>query len=296
MGIDDLPGKQPVSADEARVVGVFPRTLDQLVELPIYAGVEVSSPAAAAAFLAGVRQVVSGVAPGAIEWGEAGKHRGTAFVAVRSSRDHGRAMFGDVALYYTFCKGSLFLSLAESALRRRIDECLDGRRPQPPPAGADADRRSAQLVVDVDMRERGPLWWGVVMLALQNNWSGEGRWATAAAEAVLRGAPGASPAAARALALRTLGAVPTTPEGRAYTLADDGLHDPARGLVRLLDRTRWQDAVAVEGAPLVRLLRTISHLRSEVSFDDEPRPSGQPPNTEPPRSLHVKLRLNAAAP
>src|SRR5205085_2551015 len=143
---------------------------------------------------------------------------------------------------------------------------------------------------------RGPLWWRVVMLALRNNWSGDGRWAPAAAEALLRGAPGASPAAVEALALRTLGILPTTPEGRTYTLADDGLHDPARGRVRPPDQNRWQDAVAIDGAPLVRLLRTISHLRSEVSFDDEPRPAGQPPNTEPPRSLHVKLRLNTAAP
>jgi hypothetical protein len=295
LGIDDLPAKTgPFGSTLSS--GSVDRGLDQLVELPLYAGVAVSSPAAAAAFLAAVRQAVSGVAPGAIEWGEAGKHRGTAFVAVRSARDRGAAMFGDVALYYTFCKGSLFLSLAESALRRRIDECLDGRRPQPSPAGPDTDRRSAQLVVDVDMRERGPLWWGAVRLALQNNWNGESRWAPAVAEAVLRGAPGGSPAAVEALALRTLGTMPTTPEGRAYTLGDDGLHDPARGRVRVPDRSRWQDSVAVEGAPLVRLLRTISHLRSEVSFDDEPRPAGQPPNSDPPRSLHVKLRLNTAAP
>src|SRR4029079_12259205 len=86
VGIDDLPGK-PKAFDPNSSSGSFQRALDQLVELPIYAGVEVSSPPAAAAFLASVRQVVSGVAPGAIEWGEAGKHRGTAFVAVRSTRD-----------------------------------------------------------------------------------------------------------------------------------------------------------------------------------------------------------------
>ena len=56
------------------------------------------------------------------------------------------------------------------------------------------------------------------------------RWSLGAAEAVLRGAPGASPSVARLLARDTLGAVPVTPEGAAYVLADDGLRDPLRGV------------------------------------------------------------------
>jgi hypothetical protein len=267
--------------------------LEQLVELPVFAGVEVRNLGAAAAFLAGARQIVESAAPGVIEWREAGKHRDVPFVAVRAGGEGGRSMaasFKDIALYYAFCKGTLTLSLAEAALRRRIDDCLDGRRPQPPAAGPDVDRHSAQLVVDVDMRERGPLWWRVVMMAARNNVGETDRWAPAAAEAVLRGAPGASPAAARALARRTFAAVPTTVEGKAYLLDDAGLRDPLRGTYRPLERRTWQDLVASDGAPLVRLLRTIAHLRSEVSFDDEPRIAGDKA-PEPARSLHVKLRL-----
>ncbi len=295
FGIDDAARPDGEAVPVGDGTSQLDLALSQLSELPVFAGVEVRSPAAAVAFLAGARQVVESAAPGMIDWREAGKHRDVPFVAVRAARDKSDlGAFKDISLYYTFCKGSLFLSLAEAALRRRIDDCVDGRRPQAPAAGSEPDPQSAQLVVDVDMRERGPLWWRLVMLATRNDWSRTDSWSHAAAEAVLRGAPGAPPAVTRALARRTLGAVPTTPEGQAYLLGEDGIRDPLRGLYRPSAPRTWQDLVAGEGAPLVRLLRTISHLRSEVSFDEEPRVAGEKPNADPARSLHVRLRLNPA--
>jgi hypothetical protein len=294
FGIDDTARPNAPSLPSADGTGSSTGDVDEWVDLPIFAGVDVRNLAAAAAFLAGARQVVESAAPGVVEWREAGKHRDVPFVVVRAGRGAGSmgASFKDLAVYYAFCKSSLTLSLSEAALRRRIDDCVDGRRPQPPPAGPDADRNSAQLVVDVDMRERGPLWWRAVLLAARNNVGGTDRWGPFAAEAVLRGAPGASPATARALARRTFGAVPTTVEGKAYVLDNDGLRDPVHGMYRPLERQTWQDLIGADGAPLVRLLRTISHLRSEVSFDDEPRIAGAGDKAaDPPRSLHVKLRL-----
>jgi hypothetical protein len=48
------------------------------------------------------------------------------------------------------------------------------------------------------------------------------------------------------------------------------------------------DLLASEDSPLVRLLRTLGHVRTEVSFDDEPIIKN-----EKARSLHVRLRLGA---
>ena len=108
---------------------------------------------------------------------------------------------------------------------------------------------------------------------------------------MLRGAPGASPSVARLLARDTLGAIPVTPEGYSYTLADDGLRDPLRGVRRGTDRPGLADLLASEESPFVRLGRLIARARSEVAFDDEPKVAGG--GAQPPRSLHVKLRLGA---
>jgi hypothetical protein len=194
----------------------------------------------------------------------------------------------DVALYYAFCKSALVLSLSESALRHRIDDCLDGRQPRTRSAtGAEGP----QWIFEVNMRERGPLWWRLAFMAASGQSTASARWSTAAAEAVLRGAPGASPSVVRMLARDTLGAIPVTPEGYPYALAEDGLHDPLRG-VRRGDKLALVDLLASEESPFVRLGRLISHARSEVAFDDEPGAKATAgPGGQPARSLHVKLRL-----
>ena len=209
------------------------------------------------------------------------------FVAVRAGSSDG-AGGHDLALYYSFCKSALLLSLGESALRHRIDDCLDGRAPRRNSAAAG---EGPQWILDMDMRERGPLWWRLALLAASGGASFDERWSVAAAEAVLRGAPGSSAPVMRMLARDTLGAIPVTPEGNAYLLADDGVHDPLRGVRRGSDKVGLGDLLASEESPFVRLGRLIGQARSEVAFDDEAKaPGGASP---PPRSLHIKLRLGA---
>jgi hypothetical protein len=285
LGMDDTA--TPASRDAIRkeaTTGVSDRSLRDLVELPIYAGIEVRNMTAAVAFLAGARHVLEQAAPGAIQWGEAGRQRDVPFVAVRAG-SAGGAETRDVALYYAFCKSALVLSLSESALRRRIDDCLDGKQPR---TRAAAGSEGPQWIFDMDMRERGPLWWRLALIAASGRSTISERWSLAAAEAVLRGAPGASPSVVRMLARDTLGAIPLTPEGYAFVLADDGMRDPLRGTRRGSDKLGLHDLLASEESPFVRLGRLIAHARSEVAFDDEPRAAGSQA-----RSLHIKLRLGA---
>jgi hypothetical protein len=262
--------------------GTSDRSLRDLIELPVYAGVEVRNMTAAVAFLTGARAIVDQAAPGTIQWGEAGRERDIPFVAVHAGSAIAEET-KDVTLYYAFCKSALVLSLSESALRHRIDDCVDGRHPR---ARSVAGGEGPQWILDVDMRERGPLWWRLALMAASNQSASGARWSSATAEAVLRGAPGASPSVMRVLARDTLGAIPVTPEGHAYVLADDGLRDPLRGVRGANDRPGIADLVASDESPFVRLGRLIARARSEVAFDDEPGSGAQPA-----RSLHVKLRL-----
>jgi hypothetical protein len=286
LGMDDTatPASREAIKKEA-TGGLADRSLRDLVELPVYAGIEVRNMTAAVAFLAGARHALDQAAPGAVRWGEAGRQRDVPFVAVRAGSAGGDET-RDLALYYAFCKGTLVLSLSESSLRRRIDDCLDGKQPRTRSA---AGSEGPQWIVDMDMRERGPLWWRLAFMAAAGRSSVGERWSLAAAEAVLRGAPGASPTVVRALARDTMGAVPVTPEGYAYLLADGGVRDPLRGVRRPDDKLGLADLLASEESPFVRLGRLLARARSEVAFDDEPKVGGA--GAPPPRSLHVRLRL-----
>jgi hypothetical protein len=289
LGMDDAatPASREAIKKEAST-GLAERSFRDLRELPLYAGIEVRNTTAAVAFLAGARHALDQAAPGAIRWGEAGRQRDVPFVAVRAGTAGGEDT-RDIALYYAFCKGTLVLSFSESSLRRRIDECLDGKQPRTRSASGS---EGPQWIVDMDMRERGPLWWRLAFMAAAGRSAAGERWSLAAAEAVLRGAPGASPSVVRALARDTLGAIPVTPEGYAYLLTDTGLQDPVRGPRRRDDRLGLADLIASDESPFVRLGRLLAHARSEVAFDDEPKVGGGA-GTPPPRSLHVRLRLGA---
>jgi hypothetical protein len=293
LGVDDV--WQPKRATKMNASpGGFASTLAELVELPLYAGIEVKNRAAAAAFLAGARQVVDSAAPGVIDWREAGRERDVPFVAIRAAATESKSDWHDLALYYAFCKSSLLLSLSEASLRGRIGDCVDGRTPTAVGSGKAAAGEGPQWIVETDLRERGPVWWLLARLAMRAELgSMVTNRAAASAEAVARGVLGSSPEAARATAFDVLGFAPVTPEGRAYFLATDGVHDPLRG--RVADRghvlLRHVDLLASDDSPFVRLLRLVARARSEVSFDDEAQPQGTAAG-ERPRSLHVHLRLD----
>ena len=142
------------------------------------------------------------------------------------------------------------------------------------------------------MRERGPLWWRLAFMAASGQSTASARWSTAAAEAVLRGAPGASPSVVRMLARDTLGAIPVTPEGYAYVLAEDGLRDPLRGVRRGGDKLALADLLASEESPFVRLGRLDLARAQRGGVRRRARNQGDGgAGGQPARSLHVKLRL-----
>jgi len=289
LGMDDTA--TPAARDAIRkevTTGAGERSFRDLIELPIYAGIEVRNMTAAVAFLAGARTVLEQAAPGAIQWREVGRERDVPFVAVRAGSAGGDEL-RDLSLYYSFCKSALVLSLSESALRHRIDDCLDGKQPKTR-AGKSAGAEGPQWIIDMDMRERGSLWWRLAVMAAGGGAASSQRWSVGAAEAVLRGAPGASASVVRALARDTFGAIPATPEGYAYVLGDDGVRDPLRGARRGTEKPGLADLLASDESPFVRLGRLIARARSEVAFDDEPKAGG---GGAPPRILHVKLQLGA---
>jgi hypothetical protein len=256
-----------------------------LHELPLFASVEVSRPAAAALFFAMARKEIDKAAPGMIRWGEGGRERDVPFVKVNGG-DAARSLAGgleEINLYYAFCKNELLLSLSERTLRRRIGGCLDGRQPRAAPSPKPGGEAAAQATFEADVRDDGPLARFVISeLAINGLW---GRLAAQRlAEVVLRGAPELDPAAARVLARETFATDLATPAGHAYVLTDDGPRGvdeagPASGLGETGDVTPGARAV-------VELLR---HFRSDVAFDPEPAGKGAPAT----RSLHVRLRLGA---
>ena len=74
LGMDDTatPASREAIRKEA-TTGVSERSMRDLVELPIYAGIEVRNMTAAVAFLAGARHALEQAAPGAIRWARGGQ-------------------------------------------------------------------------------------------------------------------------------------------------------------------------------------------------------------------------------
>jgi hypothetical protein len=86
-----------------------------------------------------------------------------------------------------------------------------------------------------------------------------------------------------AIALAYEGAEPLPPDGGHYTLAADGVRDPARGSAV---RERWP-AVPVAGSPVERLMTAVSRFRGEIALDQEPHVEGQAVM----QSLHARVTL-----
>ena len=184
---------------------------------------------AAVAFLAGARAIVDQAAPGSIQWGEAGRERDVPFVAVRARFGDRR---GDARTSRSTTRSARARSCCRSANRRCATASTTvstGGSPARARRRARRARSGSSTSTCASAGRCGGGWRSWPPAASRRP---SARWSTAAAEAVLRGAPGASPSVVRMLARDTLGAIPVTPEGYAYVLADDGLHDPLRGVRR----------------------------------------------------------------
>ena len=256
-----------------------------LTEAPIYAGVAVRNRLTAAITLGAIRKMVQGTAPGAIDWGERGKHKGVPYVAIGASRKgEARRFAGDVTIYYAFCKDYLLLSLGEATLKSRIEECSAGKLAKPAGKGTAGGKQSAQLIFAMAMKKGGPFWQHVSasIAAVLDDAHGASR---RLANILVRGAPGLDSAALRRLAQDYFGNVPVDVDGSEPLARPEIVHShrfghPSRNKVRI--------APAPESSPAGQLATALAHARSSVAFDDEPQVKGA---SEPLRSLHIVLSV-----
>jgi hypothetical protein len=254
-------------------------------EAPIHAGVAVRNRLTAAITLGAIRKMVQEAAPGAIEWGERGKHKGVPYVAIRAAREgDARKLAGDVTLYYSFCKDYLLLSLSEATLKSRIEDCTAGKLAKAAATGTPGGKQSAQLVFALAMKKGGPFWQlvsaGIAAALDDADWSSR-----RVANILVRGAPGLDGAALRRLAQAYFGNVPVDVDGREPLDKPElvrghhfGRHSPSK--VRM--------APAAETSPAGQLASAVAHARSDVAFDEELQVKGA---SEPLRSLHIVLTV-----
>lgn len=251
------------------------------VEAPVHAGIGVRNRLTAAVTLGALRKMVGDAAPGAIDWREKGKHRGTPYVVVGAAREGDvRRFAGDIKLYYAFCKDYLLLSLGEATLKARIDDCLDGKLAQPAEAQPKAGRQPAQLAMALAMKKNGPLW-TLAGLALQDALAESQPASRSDAAVLVRGTPDLTPSARRALGQAYWGRTPTDADG-ADLLAQP---DVERALIWRRPR-RQIYALPTDGSVASRVLAAMARAKSEIGFDEEARVG-----SEDLRSLHIVFSL-----
>jgi hypothetical protein len=274
---EELP---QVPRKETRRNGRFDEMLG-MTKLPLYGAIAVRNPMAAAIALAAVRAYAEDTLPGMIEWGEAGQHRGVSLVRIGLNAKEGGSMaeaLDGVQVFYAIASGALVVATNEIVLRKVIDERLDGRGAK----GLGDNPSGTQLAFDVGGDAGGAVMttmtWLLEMATLDDG-THNGR---ATAEALLRGAPESANDAARMaqLAVAYFGAIPSPPDGGAYTLAADGVKDPVRGT---LHAPAWP-ALPIDGSPVARIVKALRQVRTEIGFDEEPGST----QAHPLKSMHAK--------
>lgn len=251
-----------------------------LATFPLYAQIAVKGAAQAAVALAAIRVVANETIPGMFEWGQAERYRDIPIVRIHMKKEIGGLGGEDsgLDLFYAVTSDAITLTLQDWALRRLIDEALDGRGAAP-----STDAGSPQASFSLASDPGKGLWTALAWMAEQESLR-QVRRSGDSAIALLRGAPEIADDehAQRALALAYLGAIPMTVDGAPYTLAKDGLRDPARGTS---SAPRWPD-VPVQGSPLARIMHSLATFKSEMSFDDEGKDGDKAM-----RSLHAQVVL-----
>lgn len=282
----DLP-QPPLSAKEEADVKPIGDSFEAAANLPAYAALGIKSMAGAALALGALHAIADDVLPGMIQWGEQGKERDVAIVRIAFAEDRGEggdrpgaAKSKDIEVFYALSRGVFLASLSELTLRRLVDDLVDGRGPSPAKAGAGG----SQLVVDLAGEKQGAIFTVLSWLLTQESIEASSS-SREIAEALLVGARdrAGDAQAIRALGLAYLGSVPVPPDGGAFTLAADGLHDPRRGSA---SAPVWPK-VPVAGSPVDKLLSAVGRLRSEIAFDRE----GQGKGGAGLLSLHARVTL-----
>jgi hypothetical protein len=272
----DLSIERPASAEDLGREYAPGSDIDMLVGLPAYVVIGLRSRVAAAVALAALKQQLTGSAAGALAWEPFASHRGIDVVRiVGHDRDH------EIALYYALAGDNFVATFNRSVMRWLIDQALDGKLLAPSKNAA----KTGQVVFELAPSKKGALrtllTWALAMSAQE-----QAPQARAAAEAVLRGVPESAhkPERSAELSLAYLGTVPLTPDGRHYSLSPQGIADPLRGTAYAPE---WP-ALPTPESSADRVLRSLSRVRADLSFDDEPQLSSA---AAPLRSLRARLDL-----
>jgi hypothetical protein len=274
--------ERPASAEEVGHDEAPRDDFDVLPGLPVFAVVGLRSRVAAAVALTAAKQLVDSAAPGAVDWAPFASYRGVEVVRVLG-RDRGH----EIAVYYALAGDALLLSLNRSVMRNLIEQALDGKLPLQgrAAAAAAAHKTDGQVVFELAPSKKGALrtvlGWAMAMAAQE----GATR-ARAEAEAVLRGVPESAhkPERSAELSRAYLGSAPLTPDGRRYWLSPEGISDPLRGSAHA---PQWPTLPTPESSA-DQLLSSLSRVRSDLAFDDEPQLSTNAPRL---RSLRARLDL-----
>jgi hypothetical protein len=281
----------PAVAELARIYGELPTReagrpkvpeteLQWLSKLPVYLALDVQSTAGASVLLTMLRELATGASPDAVEWGEHSKYGDSTIVHVNME---------DVSVYYTLTKRRLLVALRVEVLHRLLDglkkeETGSGERSA---ESVGKEPAGGQLVVEFAPRSnhKAPL---VTQSALRTvlGWF----WEAGAqyngvynpSADLLLGAfnDQPTPDVYRERALRWLGAVPLTADGKSLQRGPSGLSDPERGTAHA---PVWPQ-VPVANSPLAQLLNAVIGVRTEISVDEEPGSEGE-------RSLRARVHL-----
>jgi hypothetical protein len=207
-----LPG--PEGADEPSDSSIEQR----IGTLPVWAAVQIRNPLTLAATLTALRAMVKEAAPGLASWNEDAAYRG-----IEITRVDAKAFDVSLSIRYCVVKGVLLVTLGREVLERRIDAVLEGKVPQ-----ASSAAEGYQLLTTLKP-EVGGVFRSLLALLLDREALAAHQAATRGYEILHRGLGPAATAgeAGRALALRTLGYSPESPQGGTLRWTSDGLVEHA---------------------------------------------------------------------
>lgn len=249
--------------------------LDDAANLPLYVALDVKSSAGAAIVLTLLRQMATDAAPDKLQWGEFAKHGSSSIV---------RIQVDDFTIYYALTKKQLLVALQPDVIQHLIARFDAEGSVKPSP---EVKSTSSQLVVDFAPRsdQAGSLVaqsaLRTVAVWLMEKGAQEAGLENPLADLLLTGAPiQGVPGDYEQQALRWLGAIPVTPEGKPYQLTQVGIADPARGSTHA---PRWPK-LPIPDSAVQRLLESLVAIRAGIAVDREPGEANE-------RSLRTRVQM-----
>ncbi len=254
------------SPRDAEVAGI-------LNHAPLYVGAEVRNPISLVATLTAIRAFAESAAPGMVEWKEGARHRNVKTVKIEVTLRGRNAPPDPFAIHYAIADSAIIVALNEATLLQQVDRILDGHAPRPPARDGTDDEVAVQTHLGF-AADRPDSWLIKVAQAMIETEALRQRSAAFRdMEVLVNGLRKGLPT--RESTLAYLGFHPATVQGGQFELTDGALTHTLYGT----ETTPIVPAVPVEGAPLTRLLETLSTVGAGIEFEGEGKTRG----------LHIRL-------